>query len=95
MLGRRRPKDTRPRAHKINTKVDQLQSRYAERDAEAVEEYCTMVLSNSQYPEQFPQNFTVDYDQAASRVIVNYQLPSCDDLDFLETATVVKKARAD
>lgn len=77
----------------LNAKVQLLKERYIAGDEEAVEEYCTMVLTNSSYPESFPQNFTVDFEHRKSLLIVNYQLPSSDDIDFLESASVVKSRR--
>lgn len=60
----------------FNSKIDQLQKRYNLLDKTAIEEYCEIVLNNSQYPENFPKNFELEYNPENKILIIDYELPS-------------------
>lgn len=60
----------------FNKKIDLLQELYNNLDKAAIEEYCEIVLNNSQYPESFPKNFELDYNPENKVLIVDYELPS-------------------
>lgn len=64
--------------------VDVKRAAYESSEPEAIVEYCDLVLSSSRYPDYFPQEFDLDYDQAAKTLIVDYQLPAPDDLPRLK-----------
>lgn len=81
------------RVSRANAQVDQLQKSYQNCEPSAVEEYCQLVLGNSSYPDAFPQNFIVSYESSQKCVSIDYQLPSMDAMDFLESVSVVKRAR--
>jgi len=59
-----------------NAAIDEKKSKYLNREPEAVLDYCDMVLSNSKYPDCFPQSYDLDYNPESSLLIVDYQLPS-------------------
>lgn len=73
-----------------NLKIDQIKQRYLDCDAEAILEYCNMVLSNSEYPDYFPQSFDLDYNSNNKILIVDYQLPSLSDIPTLIEVKYVK-----
>jgi restriction system protein len=64
--------------------VDVKRIAYESKDPETIIEYCDLVLSSSRYPDYFPQEFDLDYDPTAKTLIVDYQLPSPDDLPNLK-----------
>lgn len=64
--------------------VDAKKAAYESCNPGAIVEYCDLVLSTSQYPDYFPQEFDLDYDQTAKTLIVDYQLPAPDDLPRLK-----------
>lgn len=64
--------------------VDEKRAAYESKNPEAIIEYCDLVLSASNYPDYFPQEFDLDYDPAAKTLIVDYQLPAPDDLPRLK-----------
>ncbi len=72
--------------HKL---VDQKREAYERRDASAICDYCEIVLSASDYPDYFPQEFELDYDSAAQTLIVDYQLPAPEDLPTLKSVRYV------
>jgi len=66
-----------------NDKIEKLKENYFHNNAEAVIQYCEMVLNNSQYPETFPKDFDLDYNSDSKLLIVEYVLPTPDDLPTL------------
>lgn len=67
-----------------HAEIDSKRQAYEEGVPAAIIEYCDLVLSASNYPDYFPQEFDLDYDAAAKTLIVDYQLLSPDDLPRLK-----------
>jgi restriction system protein len=63
-----------------NEAVEKQRSAYLSGAADAVIEYCDMVLSASAYPDYFPQEFSLDYNPETKIVVVDYSLPPPGDL---------------
>ncbi len=59
-----------------NAAVDLRKDRYLAADAEAITEYCSMVLDSSSYPDHFPQSFQLEYNATTRVLVIDYQLPS-------------------
>jgi len=59
-----------------NDRLEDIKSRYSNGDPKAVEEYCDLVLNNSEYPDYFPKNWTLEYRPDSHMVVVDYHLPS-------------------
>lgn len=53
---------------------------YLSGSAEAITEYCDMVLSSSTYPDYFPKEFVLDYNPDQKIIVVDYSLPAPADL---------------
>ncbi|NOX08800.1 MAG: restriction endonuclease [Gammaproteobacteria bacterium] len=70
-----------------NNKILAKKSEYQNKDAGAVSDYCEMVLTNSKYPNYFPQEWDIDYQADTKILIIDYSLP---DLDILPTIKAVK-----
>jgi restriction system protein len=68
-----------------NEALDELRSRYNLSDPMAVEEYCDLVLNSSRYPDFFPKDYAIEYRKDARLLIVDYALPSPDDLPTVES----------
>lgn len=62
--------------HLNNEAVDKQRAAYMAGSAEAVTEYCDMVLSASDYPDYFPQEFSLDYNPETKILVVAYVLPA-------------------
>jgi len=60
---------------------------YLQRDPDAITDYCDMVLSNSNYPDYFPQEWDIDYQNESKILIVDYSLP---DISALPTIKNIK-----
>lgn len=67
-----------------------IKSRYQGKDGRAVEEYCDLVLNSSLYPDYFPQNWKLEYREESRIVVVEYYLPSPDQLPTVESYKYIK-----
>lgn len=67
-----------------NEKIDELEQKYLSKDEQAVLHYCEIVLNNSIYPEYFPKDFELEYNIENGIMIVEYILPSLDDIPTLK-----------
>lgn len=64
--------------HKRNEEnqiIDQRREKYLEKDPGSITDYCDMVLSNSQYPDYFPQSFDIEFNPENGIIIIDYQFP--------------------
>jgi Restriction endonuclease len=76
----------------MNGQILEKKKSYLSRDPEAVIEYCDMVLSNSQYPDTFPQEWSLQYLAEAKTLAIDYFLPSPENVPRLrEIKYVVSK----
>jgi len=72
-----------------NAKVEQLKSDYRAGDPNAIEEYCEIVLTNSEYPDFVTKDFEIAYNSENQMLAINYTLPDIDDIPTLEKVTYV------
>lgn len=68
----------------FNASMDKLRSDYIEKDPQAVIDYCEIVLSNSVYPDNFPRDWIVDFDDETGILVVEYRIPSLADTPTLK-----------
>lgn len=59
-----------------NKKVEHLKELYFQNDANAVIQYCELVLNNSEYPDTFPKDFDLEYNPDKRLLIIEYVLPA-------------------
>ncbi|WP_410568738.1 restriction endonuclease [Amycolatopsis sp. cmx-4-61] len=59
-----------------NADVAALAAAFARREPQAVLEYFTLVLANSDYPEKFPQQYRLAYIPESTQLVVEYELPN-------------------
>ena len=70
-----------------NRKILEKKSQYQNKEPGAISDYCEMVLTNSQYPDYFPQEWDIEYHEDNKILIVDYSLPN---LEILPTIKAVK-----
>jgi len=75
---------------KRNIEIYRIKEQYFEKQPHALITYCEFVLSNSDYPYYFPQEFDIDYNPETKILIVDYSLPSVDDMPKLKEVKYVK-----
>jgi restriction system protein len=68
-----------------NETLESVRARYTQKDPRAIEEYCDLVLTNSQYPDYFPQNWVLEYREDSRIAVVEYDLPAPDQLPTVES----------
>lgn len=73
-----------------NQAIEQQRMDYLNLLPGAVVEYCDMVLSQSRYPEQFPQEFELDYSPQDKTLVVDYRLPSPDQMPRLKEVKFIR-----
>lgn len=76
-----------------NAIIDAKREQYFSGDHGAILDYCDMVLSNSVYPDFFPQGWEIDYTEENKTLILNYVLPSIDDLPTLKSVQYVQSRK--
>jgi restriction system protein len=59
-----------------NQEVDQFENAYKTGEPEAVVAYCSLVLEQSKYPDNFPQEFRIAYVPEPKELVVDYELPT-------------------
>ncbi|MEJ2710476.1 MAG: restriction endonuclease [Anaerolineales bacterium] len=73
-----------------NKAIDEKKKRYFNSDPSAIVDYCDMVLSASSYPEYFPQSFDLDYNPENQLLIIDYQLPSIENIPTLKEVRYIQ-----
>jgi restriction system protein len=79
---------------KMNAKVDKEKEEYFQGLPDRILRYCESVLSNSIYSIKFTKEFNLDYKQQTKMLIVEYRLPSLDDLPKIKVIKYVKSRAA-
>ena len=69
---------------KNNKKIDILRDKYLNGDKNAIVKYCELVLKKSEYPGYLPNDFELEYNPENKILIIEYALPSPDDLPTLK-----------
>ena len=68
----------------INSAINERKQKHLRKEKEAIEEYCDLVLSNSEYPECFPKEYQIEYNDETGILIIEYILPDLNDLPRLK-----------
>lgn len=72
-----------------NEKIDAFKSRWEAGDVEAVEDYCRLVLSSSDYPGCLPSEYDVQFNPENGILALDFRLPSLEDIPTLTEVTFV------
>lgn len=76
---------------KINAAIDEQKNDYLSgKDPQAIVDYCDLVLSNSQYPDYFPQSYELDYNAETKILVVDYQLPPLNSISTVQEVKYVQ-----
>jgi restriction system protein len=75
---------------KKDAAIDERRAKYEALQPDGVEDYCEMVLANSEYPDGFPQDFDLEYNPVTKILIVEYALPAPEHLPRLKEVKYVK-----
>ncbi|RIE07096.1 MULTISPECIES: restriction endonuclease [Candidatus Cryosericum] len=69
--------------------IDAQRQSYLAIDADAVVDYCDLVLSESSYPDWFTTHYDINYAPATKILVVDYSLPAVEDLPTLKEVKYV------
>lgn len=70
--------------------VDEFRDGYFAKVKDAVENYNSMVIENSSYPDEFPREFKLAYIPESNELVIEYELPTADVVPVEEEAHYVK-----
>jgi len=73
-----------------NEAIDKQRGAYMIQDPDAVVDYSDSILSNSVYPDSFPQEFEIDYIPETRMMIVDYLLPYIDNVPKLKEVKYIQ-----
>jgi len=73
----------------LNNKILAKKVEYQNMESGAILDYCEMVLSNSEYPDYFPQKWDIDYQADTKILIVDYSLPQLAVLPTIKTVKYI------
>ncbi len=73
-----------------NQLIDDYKQSYFACNPEAIVEYCDMVLANSRYPDMFPQQFELEYHELTKTLVIEYQLPSLEQIPTLKEVKYIQ-----
>lgn len=73
-----------------NKRIDENKTAYFNKEPSAIYDYCDLVLTNSQYPDYFPQEFNLDYNPNNGILIVDYSLPDIEDIPKLKEVKYIQ-----
>lgn len=65
---------------KSNALIDARREAYFNKSADAILDYCDMVLAASSYPDNFPKSVGLNYNSDTKLLLVDYSLPYVDTL---------------
>lgn len=77
-------------AQEYNAAIDQLQKDVIAGVAEAVVNYFTLVINNSNYPEGFTQHFKLAYIPESKQLVIEYDFPTLDIIPEVASFKYVK-----
>jgi restriction system protein len=72
-----------------NNKILEKKKLYFDLDPVSIVEYNDMVLSNSKYPDNFPQEWDIDYQPETKTTVVDYFLPTIEDMPNIKEVKYV------
>ena len=70
--------DFASRHQEHNEAIDRRRDEYLTGTPAAIHDYCDMVLTRSEYPDEFPQECEIDYSAETRVLLVDYSLPPPD-----------------
>jgi len=73
-----------------NEALENIKTRYNEKNPQAIEEYCDLVLNGSKYLDYFPQTWRLEYRDQGKILVVEYDLPAPSQMPSVESYKYIK-----
>lgn len=77
------------RQQENNNLIQEKKEQYLKKEEGAITDYCEMVLSNSVYPDYFPQEWDIEYQHETQIIIIDYSLPDIESIPTLKSVKYV------
>jgi len=78
------------RQQNTNEAIDKRKTDYYSGNPDSIIDYCELILSNSKYPDYFPKEYDLDYNNVTKILIVEYSLPAFDDIPRIKEVKYVQ-----
>jgi restriction system protein len=75
---------------KENEALEKRKTDYQASEPQAIMDYCELVLSASKYPDEFPQDFNLEYVAKTKILVIAYSLPAPEHLPKVKEVKYVK-----
>ena len=79
-----RKKEFLKKQEEFNSNIEEMKEKYLYKNEDSIIEYIDMVLNNSKYPQSFPNNFEIEHNPENKVLIVEYELPSQEDIPTIK-----------
>lgn len=73
-----------------NSSIEASKQKYLSGNADAIIDYCDLVLNASEYPDCFPKVFDLEYAPDTNTLLIEYQIPYIDDLPRLKEVKYIQ-----
>jgi restriction system protein len=73
-----------------NAALNELKDSYLNNHPDAIVEYCSMVLSASEYPDNFPKEFNLEYLAESKTLLIDYSLPAPEHIPTLKEVKYIQ-----
>ncbi|MDO9304123.1 MAG: DUF4236 domain-containing protein [Sulfuricurvum sp.] len=80
-------------AKEYNQELDQFKKAFESNDEEAIIEYVTKVLNDSEYLPDMVRDYEISYDKNSKALLIDYTLPSPEDVPSAKELKFVKTAK--
>lgn len=74
----------------LKSEIDSRKQEYYNLDPVAIEYYSKNILENSEYHKEFPQQFELEYNPENQILLIDYKLPSLDDIPTLKEVKYIQ-----
>lgn len=74
----------------LNSEIYSRKQEYYNLDPVSIEYYSKIILENSQYHKEFPQQFELEYNPENQILLIDYQLPSLDNIPTLKEVKYIQ-----
>ena len=73
-----------------NSKITKLKNDYKKGETAAINEYCNLILKESEYPISIPHKYRLDYISESRILVIDYTLPNLEDIPTIKEYKVIK-----
>lgn len=80
-------------ALEYNGQIDAFRKDFEAGDSDAIIEYATKVLDDSEYVPEFVKDFSIEYDKESTAMLIEYIFPGIEDIPNIKEVKFVKSSK--